>query len=288
MVTTGAKYFFGITAFALLAAVVYAMSTYGDPLGMSAFLGSITFGYKGGVGDHAGYAVLVGLIAASALLGVVASAVRDADPKALAELAIGPEAPEEAAPAVKAPAGTNWWPALVAFGLAVVVVGLVTEAKVFIIGWVIVGLATLEWGVRAWADHATADSAINRTLRHRFMNPLELPGFAVIGIGIFVISVSRLLLATNEHVATFIFGAVPATILLVAVLINLRPQTSKAIIGGLLALGAAVVLAAGVTGLVRGEHHKEREAPKGTHFKPHLVGMAPVEPGAPVTVRVTA
>jgi hypothetical protein len=293
MVTTGAKYFFGITAFALLAAVVYGMSTYGDPVGMDAFLGAITFGYKGGVGDHVGYSILVGLAAGSGLLGVISSAVRDADPKALAEVAIGPEAPEEAAPVAQAPVGVNWWPAVLAFGVAIMVIGLVSDQKVFVFGLVVVAVAGLEWAVRAWSERATGDPLANRTLRHRFLNPLELPLFAASGIAFFAVALSRLLLSSTEHVATIIFGAVPAVVLLIAVLLNARPHTARAVIGGLLGVGAVLILAAGVVGLVRGEEHAVPEH-KGDHFKPYVIpsggpqGLAPLHQGATITVEVSA
>lgn len=281
MVTTGAKYFFGLTAFGLLAAFVYALSTYGDPIGMSAFLGAISLGYKGGVGDQMGYGILVGLVAAAALLGIVASAVRDADPKALAEIAVGADAPAEAAPEAAAPVGSNWWPAVLGLGVAVVVLGLISDAKVLVFGLVICALAILEWGVRAWADRATGDSAVNRTLRNRFLNPLELPLFALLGVAFFVAALSRLLLSTNEHVATVIFGAVPAVLLLIAVMLNARPHIARSVVGGVLAVGAVLILAAGVVGLVRGSHHEEPDV-KGRHFTPYEVptggprGLAPV------------
>ncbi|MEO9224287.1 MAG: hypothetical protein ABI276_04775 [Acidimicrobiales bacterium] len=283
MISTGAKYFFAIAAFALLAAFVYGLSTYGDPVGMSALTGVLSLGYKGGVGEHAGYSVLVGLAGAALFLGGVASATRDADPKALAEIVVGPDAPAEAAPEVSAPVGFNWWPVVLTFGIAVVVLGMVTRPLVFVLGWVVVGLAALEWGVRAWADHATGDNAVNRTLRNRFLNPLELPVYAAIGVGFFVISLSRLLLSTDEHIATALFGAAALIVLVVAALLNARPSSAKALIRVCLAIGAVVILAAGIVGLSRGEHHPEHDI-HGKHFRPHTVAQAPVGVQGPIVV----
>ena len=52
MITTGAKFFFGLAALALVGAAVFAWSNHGGLTGV------LTGGLYGGVGDHAGYAVL--------------------------------------------------------------------------------------------------------------------------------------------------------------------------------------------------------------------------------------
>ena len=53
MITTGAKFFFGLAALALAGAAVFAWSNHGGLAGV------LTGGLYGGVGDHAGYAVLL-------------------------------------------------------------------------------------------------------------------------------------------------------------------------------------------------------------------------------------
>ena len=61
----------------------------------------MSLGYKGGVGDHFGYGILVTASAVSFFLGVVVTATRDAEAEALAQVA-----GTETVPAVL-PAGTS-------------------------------------------------------------------------------------------------------------------------------------------------------------------------------------
>ena len=54
MFTTGFKFFFGLTIALTIGAVAYGYSTGGE------HVGPVTLGWKGGVGDHVGYLVLIG------------------------------------------------------------------------------------------------------------------------------------------------------------------------------------------------------------------------------------
>ena len=72
---------------------------------MDALLGVLTLGYKGAVGDHIGYSVLISLSAASLFVGCVVVAFRDADAAAQASLL-----DLETAPVATAPQGVNYWP----------------------------------------------------------------------------------------------------------------------------------------------------------------------------------
>lgn len=177
MITTGSKYFYGAGALLLVGAFFYAIATSGNEVGMNSLTGAISLGYKGGVGDHVGYAILVALAGASLLVGGVLTAVRDADPEATAEL-IGLEVP---AP-VDVPSGVSYWPLLAAFGAAVVIFGLIEGAAVFVMGLIVCGIVAIEWAVRSWSDRATHNSAANRTVRNRMLNPLEIPLMAILGI----------------------------------------------------------------------------------------------------------
>lgn len=266
MITTGSKYFYGAGALLLVGAFFYAIATSGNEVGMNSLTGAISLGYKGGVGDHVGYAILVALAGASLLVGGVLTAVRDADPEATAEL-IGLEVP---AP-VDVPSGVSYWPLLAAFGAAVVIFGLIEGAAVFVMGLIVCGIVAIEWAVRSWSDRATHNSAANRTVRNRMLNPLEIPLMAILGIALFVFAISRVLLAVPESGADWVFGGVPTVVFVVAILLNARPETSRKLVGGLLVVGAVAVLAAGIAGLVSGpreiEHHEPGPHPyviKGT------------------------
>jgi hypothetical protein len=188
--TTGSKWFFGLAAAAVVAALVYGGATNPDEVGMSTFTGVLTLGYKGGVGDHLGYAVLMGLAGASLFLGATTAAFRDSSVEAEAELL-----ERETVPEVVADPRGSYWPVIAAFGVGFVAVGLVTDAPLVLLGIVVLAAATFEWGVSAWTETATGDPAVNQAIRRRVMMPIEVPVMGALGIAIFVLSISRVLLA---------------------------------------------------------------------------------------------
>ena len=69
MFKTASKLLFGLAAAGFMMAVGYAAVTSHRQGSIESILGPITLGYKGPVGDHAGYAVLVGLSFVSLFLG---------------------------------------------------------------------------------------------------------------------------------------------------------------------------------------------------------------------------
>ena len=77
MITTGSKWFFGLGFVSLVLAVAYGWTTGGNGVG------PLTMGYKGGVGDHFGYGILVCSGLVSLFLGSVVIATRDAEAEAL-------------------------------------------------------------------------------------------------------------------------------------------------------------------------------------------------------------
>lgn len=258
MFTSGSKYFYGVGVAALVAAFFYAIATSNHAVGMSSLTGALSLGYKGGVGDHVGYGILVAVAGASFLTGGVLTAVRDADPEAT-----GPLVGLEVAPPVRVPRGVSYWPIVGAFGVAVTILGLVQGAAVFALGLVIVGVVLFEWTVSAWADRASDDVVANRVIRNRLMNPIEIPLMAIIGIALFVFAVSRVLLAVPESGSYWVFGGVPALVFVVALAINARPDAKRSLVAALCVVGVVAVLAGGVVGLAKGprEIHPEQGGP---------------------------
>ena len=78
MITTGFKFYFGLAAAFFVGAIAWGYSTGGE------HVGPLTLGWKGGVGDHVGYLVLIGLGFATACFAGIIIAFRDADPAAQA------------------------------------------------------------------------------------------------------------------------------------------------------------------------------------------------------------
>lgn len=242
MFTTGSKWFLGLGLVSLVLAAAYGWTTGGNGLG------PLTLGYKGGVGDHLGYALLISIALAAILLGLVAVATRDAAPSALAEVA-----GTEVAPRLAPPAHAAYWPVLGAFGAGLVVLGLVISNVMFVIGLVLLLAVLVEWMVLAWSDQATGDPETNRLVRSRLMNPFEVPILAVLLAGGVVAAISRVLLTSSKLGAVGVATAFGIAILMIGALIATRPRLSPNVIAGALVLAAAAVLSAGVVSAARGE-----------------------------------
>jgi hypothetical protein len=283
MFKTGSKLLYALSGVMFLMAVGYAGATSHHKNGvMETVLGPLTLGYKGRVGDHTGFALFVGAGVVALFLAVVLSALRDADPEAAAQV-IG----LETVPDVDAPAAPNPWPVVAAFSAGAVALGLAIGSAMFVLGMVGLAIATVEWAVRAWSDRATGDPEVNRTIRNRFMQPVEVPAIAVLTILVLVLAVSRILLALPKNGGYAVFGLVPAVILGVGALIISKPKLSSSLVAGLLLLGGVAVLAGGIAASIAGEReveHKEsgHEKDKGEE------GLAPLPAPAHTVIRVGA
>jgi hypothetical protein len=246
MFTTGSKWFLGTGLFALVLAAAYGWTTGGNGLG------PVTVGYKGGVGDHLGYGLLVGFGVTALFLGFVALGVRDAEQLALAEVAGVDVVPVEAPPARRA-----YWPTIAAFGAATLVLGLVISNVMFVVSLILLGAAMVEWMVLAWSDRATGDPAANQAVRDRLMGSVEVPVAGVLLVGVAVFSFSRLLLTSSEHGAVLVASILGVLILVMGVVIATRPKLSANVIAGVLAVAAVAVVAIGVVSASRGERYIE-------------------------------
>ena len=249
MVGTGSRLFFALAAIGLLGAAAFGLASGGDPIGVA------SLGYKGGVGEHFGYALLTAFGVTSLGLGLVSVAIRDADPDATAAL-VG----VEALPEVPAPNSTSPWPIVGALGLVVSALGLVVGAGYFLFGLVILAVATIEWAVRSWADRATGDAEVNQAIRNRLMAPFEVPIAAVIVIVFLLLALSRVFLAVSSTGASVIATILAFLIVMGAFVVFTRPQDTKRLATALLLVLTLGVLAGGIAGVVAGErefHHEE-------------------------------
>ena len=251
MFTWGSKYFFGLSLVAFVAALVYAVVTGGGPLG------GLSLGWYQGVGEHVGFAVLMGAALALFLLGVLSVWVRDAEAEEAAA-AIGAERVPQAVP----PVNPSYWGAVTGFGIGALILGASVSEAFLLLGAAVLVVVALEWTVLAWTDRATGDPAANRTLRNRLMLPIEVPLFGALGIAVLALGVSRLFLAVPQT-ASVVLASVLATVgFLVAVAIAYRPGWfSGGVVSALVAGFAGLILVGGVVAAAVGprefEHHVE-------------------------------
>lgn len=241
MITTGTKWFLGLGIVTFVLAAAYGWSTGGEALG------PLSMGQMGPVGDHLGYGLLMTAALLSIFHALVLSAVRDNSARAEAEVA-----GLATVPPVR-PAATSYWPAVAAFGVALALIGLVTEPLLLIFGGVVLGVVLVEWTVQTWAESATGDPATNRRIRNRIMNPVEFPVAGALAVGVVVLSFSRVFLAVSSLGAVWIATIVASVILLGGALVAARPKLSANAIVAVLLLGAVVSISLGVAAGLSGE-----------------------------------
>ncbi len=267
MFTPAFRLFFGFTLAAIATAAVYGVASgsageteYFAILNVEAWVGVLSLGYKGGIGDHVGYMVLMAFGVLSAMVAFFLVAFRDADATSVGELTADGKIP--------APQGqlqANYWPAISAVGLATTVIGLVINPTIFVIGLVILGAAIFEWMLAAWADRATADPAVNRHLRNRIMRPVEYPITAALGIAVLVLAMSRVFLAVSKFGAVVVAGVVSTVIFVIAVIFVVAPRISRSFIAGTVALACVGILVAGVITAAVGSREFHYLGPGGDH-----------------------
>jgi hypothetical protein len=263
MFSPGFRLFIGFSGFGLLAAFFYGVTS-GDGggadylgfLDAEAWTGALSLGWKGGIGDHVGYIVLVMLFICSGILAVMLTAFRDADPDAVAELNEGE------LPPAQGPVAHNFWPIIGAFGFGTLLMGLVTHPAIFTVGLLVIVAATFELMMSAWADRATSDPLANAELRNRIMKPVEVPVLGVIGIAVTVLCVSRIFLTVSKTWSIWIAVILSGLVFLVALAFALVEKVNRNLLAGVLAFGAVALLATGVVSATVGErkiapHHGE-------------------------------
>jgi hypothetical protein len=266
MFTTAFRFFAGLAIASLVAALLVGFTSE-TQTPMDRILGPLTLGWKGGIGNHFAYAVLVGLFAMSAGLAGILIAFRDADPEAEAEVVR-----TDSVPLTRAPAGNNYLPALGAFAFVLTLVGLASGSHVLIGGGLVVMLAVaFTWTLRTWAERATGDDTVNAELYHRFIDPLRTPVVAIVCIGLVVGGLSRVLLAVSKTGSVVVFGAAATLFFVVAAILALYPKSTKTVTTILVVFGALAILVAGIISAFVGErdikHHgdeQQQEAPAAT------------------------
>ena len=235
MITIGGRLWFAIAAYGVVAAAVYFLATGGED----------------------GGAVTLLFIAAGALvLGGTSVATRDNDVAASDE-----KEPVVVRSTLPAP-----WPAVAALGAGVTIVGWSVGGILLYVGFGILGVALLEWMVQGWAERSTADPAYNKALRDRIMFPIEVPVLGFAGLGLVIITFSRVLLALpNKDASTIVAIGVATLITVTAFVVASKPRISSAALSWVLAIAAVALLAGGIIGGVSGErkteeHHAEETA----------------------------
>ena len=248
MLTTGFKLWFGIFVAAFGGAVFAGYTSGGNETG------PISFAWKGTVGNHISYGLLMTAAAVALGLALFSAAFRDGDAEAAAELLDTDDAPQ-----AQRPVGGSWWPVFAALGVGSTAVGVVVHPAVFVIGICSVAAIAVEWTMTNWSEKLSGDAAHNTAQREKLMRPIEIPVLGTVGVGVLVVAISRVLLASSVNGAVVVATDVGVVVLVGAVLISRNPSLPRGIVQGVLLVGFVAVIVAGIVTAVTGErefHHK--------------------------------
>lgn len=260
MFTPGFKLFAGIATVGMLGAFFFGVTSNGkdvkDNLVDSVF-GPLTFGWKGEVGNHAGYVVLVSLFVAAAFLAGLLVAFRDADPEAGAEYI-----ESDSVPLTRAPYGTSYWPLAAGFSVCAMVLGLVTNMAVFWAGVLVLVAVAGVWTFRAWAERATGDDEVNQAIYDRIIDPIRLPFTALVCIAVIALGMSRVILAApSKTSSTLIFLVVGAALFGLFLALAFFPEIGKKALPAVVVIGAVLFIGAGIFGAAAGERDMSHHGP---------------------------
>jgi plastocyanin len=218
------------------------------------------FGYVVATSDRVGFTNLVvaGLGALALALGAFAFVPRE--PLTALDEAAEPR-PGDATDV----AAASSWPVLGAIALGLLAAGAALDGSLILLG-VIVGLiAVFSWFAQVWREHPSWTQAMTDRLNDRFVVPFGLPGTIFLVAGIGVISLSRLFLAVNRDIAPVI-GILVAFALRAGFYLLSTRNVGRPAVATLATVAAALVLAAGVAGALKGEREFHHEGGTEAHF----------------------
>ena len=268
MFTPGSKLFLGLTGFSIAVCVIYVAL----------------------VDNSMKVAVTLLFIAAgTALLAGLTLFNRDGD------VVVG---------AVDAPAGAeqltaSLWPLVATVGFVGVVVGLITHPIVFLLGLIALLAAGVEWLIQSWSEGASSDAAFNASVRSRLLHPLEFPVLATVGLGVVILSFSRVMLAVQREAGAIIFIGAGAVVLFVGSLFALKPNLKKSLVVGVCVISAVGIAATGIAAASNGKRaelvaasaedhfsHKECGEEKSPHFDDTAQGTISLRSSPVATVEL--
>lgn len=235
MFTPGSKYFLGLTGLSFAVAVLYLFLVNPTDLGAIA---------------------LFGLSASGATVAGFSLFTRDSDVYSA----------EEAVAAGTVSPASSVWPMILAFGTALVLLGLVTNPIVFVLGVTVLVGGGVEWAVQNWAEGASFDGAYNQMVKSRVLGGLEYPGLAAVGLGVIAFLFSRVMLATSKTQAPVIFIIVSTIVLIIGMLIGFKPAVLGKKVVGIAVLGGLLLAGAGIASALAGERHELAVAAEEDHY----------------------
>ncbi len=235
MFTPGSKYFLGLTGLSLVSAILYMVLVNPSDVGAVA---------------------LFGLSAAAATIGGFALFTRDGDVWTA----------DEAVTASTATMAPSLWPLVLALGVALTLVGLVTAPAVFILGIAALVIGGVEWTLQNWADRASSEPTFNNDIRERVIGGLEYPGLAAVCLVVIAYSFSRIMLTVSKNAAPIVFIVVAILVLVAGFFVGTRPQMRGKFTNIIAVVATVLLVGAGGLSAFTGERSELAKASKEKHF----------------------
>lgn len=238
MISWGTKYLLIMTSVCYIAALVYGIVTGGNLVGV------ISIGYKGGVGDHLGYGMMISFSVALLLLtfiGFVADQGPKVDEKGNS-LELNPI--QKTTP--------TYWPALLSLSLALVVIGIAFSRAFLIFGIALMLLVIVQWSIQSWADGISENKEVNRVIRDRVASPFDLPLLSLFSFAFIVLGISRIMLAVSTEMSVVV-AMVAALLVFLSAIYIVYFKVSQKTITTLVAIGIFSILIGGIVAAGVGE-----------------------------------
>ena len=239
MLTTGSKLFLGLSSLAFVALGVYGVTQ--------------NFGALGSIG-------LLSLLVVAAGLGAFTLYTRDANVSSMDDVQV------RTAAAAAEPVSASAWPLVGALGGVLLVIGVITDARWFVAGIVVIIVAVTEWMILAWSERASADQAYNAEVRERVLHPVELPIAGAVVLIVIIFGFSRMMLALPRDAGPPLFVVAAGLIAAFGAILARRSSVRKGVVAGICAVGIVAVLAGGIASAVTGERDELTEADEEDHF----------------------
>jgi len=235
----------------------------------SALVGALVFYAVVGEKSGAVLMLFLALAALLALVAVVGSGIVDVAPFVAADA----PPPERRATTPGEPGRGSLWPIVSAFSVAVLAIGAATSGLVIDAGLVLVVLSVFGWFANAWRDHPSWSGRVSTRVTNRFVAPFGTPLVGFVLLVVIAVSLSRVLLASNEKVAPLIALTAALLVLFACFWIASRPRLGSSVLIGLAALAGVAVVGAGVAGASQGERHFEEKGAAPAPLKVEAKGV---------------
>lgn len=263
VLTPGFKLFGGIAVLSLAGAFLFALGnniTNSDQGLIDSVVGPLTIGWKGGVGSHLGYTVLLGTAVCSGVLAALLQAFRDADSESQAEVTH-----VEARPLTATPHGSSYAPLAAALAGVGMLIGFAASTPLALASLFVLLMVALVWTTRAWANRLSNDDAANTARYEQLIEPWRIPVVSVIAIAIVVLGVSRLLLAVSKTGSVVVFSLIAIAFFVGTAIVANRPRISRGALALVIIAAVVIVLGSAIAGLVVGQrefppHHESGES----------------------------